>query len=270
MTIRIKVKRGRADRRLERFQEVLLAAWHTEYYRSRLETARLATPIEVASLREIEEGLARLPAVNLRAFLERPESFRNRRARALPEPETARVEVTPGGWRRTLRLSPRSVAGSFSALESLAGDIRSGRAPMIPTLRRVTVHSRLDRGLLRDVDRDALWRAFEIPVFEQMRGFDGELLAWECEAHTGLHVSAECAVVETSGNGGGGELVLTSLAGLRYPMLRILTGWIGRYAEGLCECGEASGRVILPSRVLKAPAMERAGFDFVSQGALAR
>ncbi|MGC9972076.1 MAG: hypothetical protein ABSE56_15965 [Bryobacteraceae bacterium] len=271
MTIPIKVKRGRPEPRLERFQEVLLAARHTEYYAPRLEAAGLATPWEVGSLREIEDGLARLPAVNLRAFLERPESFRNQAFRAVPGLEAERAEEeAPGGWRRTLRLRPHALAGSFGALESLARGIRSGKLSMAPTLRRVTVHSRVDRGLLREADRDSLWRVFELPVFEQLRGWDGELLAWECEAHTGLHLEAEHAVVEAPGNGGGGELLLTSLAGLRYPMLRMLTGLIGRYTEGLCECGETSGRVVLSSCVRKPPAVERASFDFVSQGALAR
>jgi phenylacetate-coenzyme A ligase PaaK-like adenylate-forming protein len=99
---------------------------------------------------------------------------------------------------------------------------------------------------------------------------DGELLAWECEAHTGLHLHAEHAVAEAQGNGGGGELVLTSLAGLRYPMLRMLTGLVGRYAEGLCECGEKSGRVILSPCMRTPPAVGRESLDFASQGALAR
>lgn len=270
MTTRASVKRGKAEERLERFQEVLLAARYTEYYAPRLAAAGLATPWEVGTLREIEEGLARLPAVNLCAFLERPESFRNQAVRAAPGAEVERVEDALGGWRRTLHLRPNSLAGSFGALERAACGVRSGKLSMAPTVRRVTVHSRVDRGLLREADRDSLWRAFELPVFEQMRGLDGELLAWECEAHTGLHLHAEHAIVEASGNGGGGELVLTSLAGLRYPMLRVLSGLVGRYREGLCECGETSGRIILTSRTRKPPAVERAAFDFVSQGALAR
>ena len=270
MTIRIRVKRGRPDQRLGRFREVLLAARHTEFYAPQLEAAGLATRWGVGSLREIEEGLARLPAVNLRAFLDCPESFRNPAVRAEPQPATERVERTPGGWRRALRLAPHSIAGSFGALKSLACDKPSGKACMIRSLRRVTVHSRVDRGLLREADRDSLWRAFELPVFEQIRGLDGELLAWECEAHTGLHLHAEHAVAEAPGNGGGGELVLTSLAGLRYPMLRMLTGLIGRYAEGLCECGEKSGRVILSPCMRTPPAVGRESLDFASQGALAR
>ena len=42
--------------------------------------------------------------------------------------------------------------------------------------------------LLSVVERARLWRAFRVPVFEQIVGPDGELLAAECEAHEGLHV----------------------------------------------------------------------------------
>ena len=42
--------------------------------------------------------------------------------------------------------------------------------------------------LLSAAERDRLWRAFRVPVFEQIIGPDGELLAAECDAHDGLHV----------------------------------------------------------------------------------
>jgi hypothetical protein len=44
--------------------------------------------------------------------------------------------------------------------------------------------------LLSAAERERLWRAFRVPIFEQIIGPDGELLAAECEAHDGLHVEA--------------------------------------------------------------------------------
>lgn len=269
MTFLTQGKRTKSDARLGRFQDVLLAARNTEYYSPRLEAAHLGTAAEVAGLRGIEEGLARLPCVDLSALIERRESFRSRAAPASAKREIEEPEAAPGGWRRTLGFRVRSVAGSFGALQRMANEVRSGRASLAPTVRRATVHSRVDLGLLRDAERDLLWRDFEVPIFEEVRGLDGELLAWECEAHSGWHVNAECAVTETAGNGGGGELVLTSLAGLRYPMLRVLTGLIVRQAEGLCECGEESARVIFPPTLRKPMAVEHASFGFGSQGVLA-
>jgi hypothetical protein len=37
-------------------------------------------------------------------------------------------------------------------------------------------------------DRDFLWQAFGVPVFEQCLGTWNELAAAECEAHEGVHV----------------------------------------------------------------------------------
>ena len=45
--------------------------------------------------------------------------------------------------------------------------------------------------LLTASDRDQLWRAFRVPVFEQVISPRGERLASECEAHDGLHVETE-------------------------------------------------------------------------------
>ena len=41
---------------------------------------------------------------------------------------------------------------------------------------------------LSDDDRDMFWEAFGVPVFEQYLGRGNELLAVECDAHTGLHL----------------------------------------------------------------------------------
>lgn len=42
-------------------------------------------------------------------------------------------------------------------------------------------------GPLTTGQRDDLWTAFGVPVFEQLVGSDGKILARECEVHDGLH-----------------------------------------------------------------------------------
>jgi hypothetical protein len=37
-------------------------------------------------------------------------------------------------------------------------------------------------------DRDLFWRVFQVPVFEQRISESGALIAWECQAHNGLHL----------------------------------------------------------------------------------
>ncbi len=44
--------------------------------------------------------------------------------------------------------------------------------------------------LLTVEQRQQLWRAFRVPVFEQVIGEHGVLLAAECEAHAGLHIES--------------------------------------------------------------------------------
>ena len=48
--------------------------------------------------------------------------------------------------------------------------------------------------LLSGEYRDWLWRAFGLPVFEQLRGGDGRVAARECEIHDGLHFDDEALV----------------------------------------------------------------------------
>jgi hypothetical protein len=248
---------------------VLLAASHTDFYRPRLRAARLATPEAIAGLRAIEEGLARLPVVDLRTFLENRDSFRNRVVRVVAQKETERAEPVANGWRRRLGFRPEAIAGSFSALQRLAHNVRSGRVSVARTVRRIIVRSRIDGELLPEANREFLWQALELPLFEEVRGLDGELLAWECEAHAGLHVNAECALVEEPA-GGGEELLITSLTGMCYPILRLRTGLVAQRARGLCGCGEKSGRLILPRSARQPLAMETAAFDFGSSDRLAR
>ncbi len=43
---------------------------------------------------------------------------------------------------------------------------------------------------MTEADRENLWSAFRVPVFEQVIGKSGKLLAAECEAHDGLHIAS--------------------------------------------------------------------------------
>ncbi|MCC6538987.1 MAG: hypothetical protein IT162_15655 [Bryobacterales bacterium] len=90
--------------------------------------------------------------------------------------------------------------------------------------------------------RDQVWDAWGVPVFEQFRGFQGELLGAECEAFAGLHFDPSVAQWEERGDRG--ELLLTSLRNLRHPVYRLATGRAGRVTEDDCDCGSPRPRVI--------------------------
>jgi phenylacetate-CoA ligase len=84
------------------------------------------------------------------------------------------------------------------------------------------------------------------PVFDEYgsREFGG--MAFECEAHGGLHVSVEDLHIgvtrggEAVGSGDPGELIVTGLFNRAFPLIRYPIGDIGRMLPGACPCGRGS------------------------------
>ena len=93
------------------------------------------------------------------------------------------IRVFPDGWtQETARFSPQSIAGRLAQIETLEGIAR-------PTHALIILREPWEPGLTSS-DRDRLWRAFRVPLFEQIIAEDGVLLAAECEAHNGLHIES--------------------------------------------------------------------------------
>ena len=95
------------------------------------------------------------------------------------------VRVFPHGWSvDAAAFAPAAVAGTLEQMNALARD-------GIPSLTHaVIIVSRPELPRMTDADRESLWWAFRVPVFEQVIGKSGKLLAAECEAHDGLHVAS--------------------------------------------------------------------------------
>jgi hypothetical protein len=88
-------------------------------------------------------------------------------------------------WRKIRKFAPEAVAATIDQLRPLA-------YAKVVGLRNAVIVLRLkNEARLSEADRDWLWDAFRVPVFEQIVGEDGELLATECEAHNGLHIESE-------------------------------------------------------------------------------
>jgi len=117
------------------------------------------------------------------------------------------------------------------------------------TGRRLTIRTPLGDRLASESARDSLWRAFELPIFEELTGSEGEVFGAECEAHSGFHLETESALFEAWY----GELVVTSLLAIRYPILRLRTGWVGAIDRCACPCGERVTRFV-PVLATAAPA----------------
>lgn len=90
---------------------------------------------------------------------------------------TIRVFTDPSGIQT---FHPQAIAGTLAQVESLAGAVNLTHAAI--------VFRDESEPRLTDAEHDRLWRAFQVPVFEQIVAPDGTLYAAECEAHDGLHI----------------------------------------------------------------------------------
>jgi phenylacetate-CoA ligase len=103
-------------------------------------------------------------------------------------------------------------------------------------------------------DRDELRTAFG-PAFETYGCREVMLIASECEAHDGMHMSMENLIVEVvvrnpdgtvraARPGESGEVAITDLHNLACPLIRYITGDVATaHAGGPCACGRGLGRI---------------------------
>ena len=103
-------------------------------------------------------------------------------------------------------------------------------------------------------DRVEITRAFGNAVFNSYGGRETMLIAAECEAHDGLHVSTENILVEVLVTENGrhraaepgelGEIAVTDLHNLGSPLIRYLNGDLAiREKDGMCACGRTMERL---------------------------
>lgn len=131
--------------------------------------------------------------------------------------------VTPA---RTARGSCFSLSGTFRELMKAA---REG----VSAQRAVFAMQFPDNPFLSDSDRDALWEAFQVPVFACLLDGEGRLVGYECEAQDGLHVPMMCP---TDSN----RMMISqddSVLGYRLPLDQAVVD------ASPCECGRPGQRL---------------------------
>jgi hypothetical protein len=200
------------------------------------------------------------PARRLRALVDCIPLHRHSVPRSSTPPKTAilmagfqsasGIKVMAQNWSQGLRrFGASALAAPVGALRSLAEAVEAGEQEA-PSLRHFVVSfTGGEQGELAEDDRERFWRVFQVPVFEQRLGFDGRVIAYECEAHDGLHIVPERAAIEETAHS---ELLLTSLTDLRRPTLRVGTRLGGSIQHDCCDCGNAAARLI-GARPLPAP-----------------
>ena len=202
------------------------------YYAARLQQAGLGSVDAIRSARSLEALLAPLPCAPLAAYRKARPDLR------CQYPESVAHPLFPGlpaNQPKNFRTRYPALAGPLGLLRHVARlqpDYRVRAQFAVLVLRGP------GDGDLTGSDRSLLWEAFQVPVSEAFIGFDGELLAWECEAHCGMHVNAGAIFEEF-----GGAIYFTSLSDRGQPSLRLETGLSGRVLAGPCECGRPGPRL---------------------------
>lgn len=258
------------DDRLARLRRVLRAARQTSRYLPALERAGLDSRHAIGRVASIEDALRRLPPIDPDELRNAPMAFWNRKGLAAakgnflypvdPRPRTAVIMPQASGpgfakssglrllgvnWRRKLaRSGVAAIAAPVDMLREMSAAIKNGELTIGPLTNAVIAFTGVNLGELTGQDRELFWDVFQVPVFEQYLGFDGRLVAWECEAHDGLHVQSNEAVIEES-DGAGSELLMTSLTNLTYPAIRLATRLYGTLASGPCECGRNTEKLYM-------------------------
>ena len=240
-----------ADQHLDRLQKVLRTAIaKTRYAREYNADAERFEELPRVDLLEFLCHTERYAVPNVKPLRERllyPLGDAPRTAViARKVTETRRVRCFSGLQSEKLAaFAPKSLAAPLDAFRA------AGNEPLPHAALRnaVIVFTGILEGPLMPEDADRFWRRYQVPVFEQFLGLDGELLAWECEIHHGLHVRQEAAHFEC---GQMDSLQVSFLANPRLPLLRLRTGLTGRLVMEPCPCGEKSPRLVdLRRRTLK-------------------
>jgi hypothetical protein len=106
------------------------------------------------------------------------------------------IRIFEHGWcSEAAAFQPAAIAATYAQLEALmTGAVSPPIQPFIGKsgnswlTHAVIVLLKPRDALLAEEQRERLWRAFRVPVFQQIIGNSGELLAAECEVHDGLHI----------------------------------------------------------------------------------
>ena len=261
-------RRVTRDLRLARFKQVLLAAQQAPHYQLVLREIGLATPEAVSSIDCVERILGRLPPIDLEEFNGTLWEFENTsgehsvlesfQAPFSRQRQTAKtgilhpgfaagpgVKVLKGPWPEELRcFTATALAAPVRLMREIAWELEQGYTRIRPLQHFVVPFTGPHTGELSEADREQFWRVFQVPVFEQRLGFDGRVIAHECEAHQGLHITGDQALFEQHTDS---ELLLTSLTDLRFPTLRVGTRVSGTIQGDCCDCGNAEPRLVLSS-----------------------
>ena len=163
---------------------------------------------------------------------------------AQDEATLARAVETIRRFKPAVIISYAQAGGNLARYINQVGARTWGSIPFICTAEQLFLHDRLE-----------IERAFGPQVYDSYGGRETMLLAMECGAHHGLHVSIEnilleILVTDADGRqrqarpGETGEVVVTDLHNLGAPLIRYANGDLAKAMhDGPCACGRALPRI---------------------------
>jgi hypothetical protein len=144
------------------------------------------------------------------------------------------TEVAPfeeDRWREIPSYAPQVLIGRPSDLVRVAEHIFRGVWDLSCVDSRVIALTLIGEAPLPDAQRDLIWRAFRVPVYEALADQEAGILASECEAFEGWHVVHPKLRFDLQS----GRIVFqrNGFAGSAVP-----TGLTADGLDGMCACGE--------------------------------
>jgi phenylacetate-CoA ligase len=150
--------------------------------------------------------------------------------------DSAAVAAFVEGWER---LRPALLMGYVGAILEVARFVeRSGRKLPPPKAIGTTAAP------ISTAQKQYLGEIFGAPVYDTYQCMEVPVLAGECSAQSGLHVFADCRLVEILDAGGrpvgpgeSGSVVVTDFRNRVFPLIRYRLGDQARWKQGACACG---------------------------------
>jgi len=242
--------------RLTRFRSVLRAAHAVPTCRERFVSAGISSPEAIEAIVDVDAALAALKPIAWsryqslfpkrdRSWRKIPSGAETRSALLVTYAEAraggATVKALPGGGNDLYSDNgiERATADLFRLSRALGANHGIPSTQPRPDA-AVMVFSGMDAGVLTESQRDQIWAYYQVPLFEQLVGTDGKVIAMECEVHSGLHISPSEVILESVD----GEIVFTSLTDTRHPAIRVWSGLTGEIDVNPCECGRVEARLL--------------------------
>lgn len=144
------------------------------------------------------------------------------------------------------RLCPPLLQGYTGAISHLAEEV-TARGLSVHAPRAVWVTS----SPVKAADRERIVRAFRAPVYDQYGCCEVPAIAAECAQQDGLHIHSDTVHVEYVDSddrpvpeGSPGDIVVTDLTNMVFPLIRYRNGDRGQAMLGRCPCGVTLPRMM--------------------------